>query len=1419
MIDKIQRTDPYNRPPRVQDTFNSIDIDMPAPPNEPDEITRSLLMSLLPMSSFLVMGLFYALVFGRGTGLGWLYALPMLGIAIFTFIVSYITFGQQKYEQKRRWLKQQRDYHRLLDKKEARLLAGRDLQNSLLIQKFPPPHTLLQRVKSQEITIWERRQEDADFLCLRLGIGEIYSKINIKQPDPDLNSKHIRRAFNIYVDYRKIPDAPVIVDLQKIGSLALVGNRNYTMPVMLSLIAQVTTLNSPEDLHLYMFSSKPYYQTWKWMRWLPHTNENHIGGQPTFMAFDDDKSRDLLLSIASLSESENYNDKSTDIRLGHPILMFFDNETGVREDISFNKIVEVGKNIGAYSIFLCEKLEDVPSHCHGIVEVDASGFVFSETGEARNKLSGRADRVALIEVDNLAHRLLPLTIQSLGRNFRIPSRVNFLQLYDVEKVDQLNIERHWFDIDEKDGIFPLEIRLGRENFTKPLSINLSENKDGPHGLIAGTTGSGKSELLQTLVASLALKHHPFLLNFLLIDFKGGSAFGDLENIPHVVGLVSNLDKMSASRALEALNTEVLNRQHFLQKIGVKNVIDYHKELIADGRLLDSSTKRLPHLFVIVDEFAQMASEMPAFLERLKEISRLGRSLGIHLVLATQRPAGVVTDEMRANLNFRISLRVQTIDDSRDLLRRPDAAYLPPDLPGRAYFQIGDGGGMKQFQVARVGAEYQSEDKAKKYYLYKVDYENVIRVGEGGIPEEDTSKNKKTMTIAKALAENFLSIYDAHKYKPLEKILLPQLKLEIDTEKYIFHFDTKDTWKSWWKKDWREKWVDFQEDEEIKGYKSENILRDFQVPVGILDSLKSHSQPPYFINFLNHGGHVLAVGGPQTGKTYFLQTLCYSIAYHYNPAQVHIYILSFAGRELEILADLPHIGSVIDGSDVERTRRLIYHLNNEIEYRKKKFFEKRAKDLADFNSMIGREDQLPYLCIMIDNFGELRNLNYDKEFAEIEKLMKISRVYGLHFVLTALQGNDVSRLSNLIQQRIAFNLAEQSDYFLLVGRPGALAFDLLPKGRCYVNVSDPPLLCQIGLPPNKNDGLDLLIKEMNQEWVEKDSLPIPIEILRNITLSELLKKSPSDAKNMSGVVGIDGNTLKPYMLDWKTGVMHYLVGGPTQSGRTSLLHTFVLGLAYNYSPEQLKIVLVDGTRSLEELDVLPHVIERVIEDEGFVRNVANLQIELKNRRSQVNEGKKKERTEAKKWPELLFVIDDYDLTSEAFGINELILSKLGRHARQDADLGFHFLISALPENISRAGPLIKQIRLARAGISLANVDTLDALGGRATLMMRNEDLPQGRGYSFARSTIKLVQFAFPDVDAYSLVAKLWDKKYKRAKWDQEATNEQIDLVRKESVPVSQKTEFESSNSKSYIDIEKAVIEYKKQQERIGKISGS
>ncbi len=1432
MAETILQANPYNRPPREQPVFQPVDIEIPPPPGRQEEQARSVLLTLLPMSSFLMMGVFYGLIYaisGRGAGgSSLLFTLPMVLMGLFMVGISLVVYGEQKHQQKLRQVRQLRDYHRQLDKKESRLLAAETLQKWTLNERFPAPDALEAQVQRLETSLWERRPDDVDFLSLRLGTGAVRSIVSIRPPDPDAEVGDaslrpvLRRAFGLYTHYRDLPLAPVAVSLRDTGTLGLVGPRNDRLGLAFWLVAQLTALHAPQDVQVYLFSAQQYYQRWQWLRWLPHVSSAMTAGRPAYMAFTVKASQELVSNLSRRLDERAEPKEGTVPEMMPHIVVVLDGDSGVREEPVFARLLNEGARLNASAIILGETLESLPSDCRGVVELVSRGrFRYWTTGAEAVKLSGEPETLGLGVVDNLAHRLVGVGVQVANQSGQIPAQVNLLQTYQVQTLAELLIERHWQRLPEKDGLLPFPVPLGNVREMSPLVLHLAENRDGPHGIVAGTTGSGKSELLQTLVTAMAIEHHPYFLNFLLIDFKGASAFGAFRGLPHTVGMISNLDRASALRALEAIKAENLRRQQFLQDRGVEDILEYHEELAEKG--LSAGWEPLPHLFIIIDEFAQLAKEMPDFMPELMGLLRVGRSLGLHLVLATQRPAGVVNDEMRSNLNFRICLRVQTIDDSRDMLRRPDAALLPHTLPGRAYFQVGDSGMPRQFQTARVGVEYaETSDRDAEIIddpIYEVDLEELNLLYQ---PEKPARKKpeagQKKLKIHEKLVEEMRGLYEAlalaHNLRRPDPILLDPLPAELPLrelfERRPAAAGAEDEPRERWRKLGPGGWNG-------TGWEDHPAGRGLRVEVGRLDDLARRQQPPLYVDFQGkHGGHLLVLGASQSGKTMFLRTLVHGLAYQYAPDQVHVYILSFAGRSLEPLKGFPQVGDVIFGNEMERIQRLIRYLSNTLEQRKVLLGNLGVDNLADYNArclsarcLSARcpDQALPAIVVMIDNFGELRDSFYLNELEEITRLIENGRSFGIYFVMTILQLDAVPyKIMNLIEQRAALNLTEKTDYLTFVGRPYSLEFGALPPGR-GLWAGAPPLHFQaafIAEPvedaddaspdrPKEAGWSSGLMSSMQANWGDRAGGPAQIKILpTRVNLSALVPRRAKGELPGAGrrlPVGLNFDTLEPFTLQWGEDCWHLLAGGPSQSGRTSLLHTLALSVIARYSPAEAWIVLVDGTQgSLRRLAAYPHVLAWISNEEDLATNIAFLEEELKYRREVAGQ------PEADHFPEIFFIIDDYDLTTEAISIPKTFLSMIGKTIRRDSNLGFHFLLSNIAQNLGRdSDPLIRQLKLLRSGISLGNVEALEALGGRATTAMRRQELPEGRGYFLNSKQTRLVQFAYPDDETYDWLAEFYAG-VPRVGWQREPSAEVVQNIEQ----VAQQPAADASWSGEWLD---------------------
>jgi S-DNA-T family DNA segregation ATPase FtsK/SpoIIIE len=1397
-------------------------MEIPAPPPVEQERTPGWLMTILPMMSILFMGGFYLLIAAVNPSAGsrsWLMALPMVGIGFLTIIVSLVVSSTQRYEQKMQRIRQTRDYQRLLDKKEARLLAGNSLQFDWMMQNFPDPATLIRMVQDLDLRIWERRPEDADFMAVRLGRGRAPGLIKIQAPDPDVDSAFIRRAFGIYTHYRELPNAPVVVSLQEARTIGVVGPRDQTLPMVYSLLMQLVAFHAPEDLRLYILAPEQHYKQWQWARWLPHVSDSIAGGKPTFMAFGMEAERGLLSALSKqMDERRDTNDqaKKTDITSGPFSLLVFDQYADVKDEAGFNLLLRESRSLRSATLVLCDTLEDVPSDCQAVLEVNQRSFRFSRTGvrfpEAEFPLSefpvqrGIPDLQSEAKADNLARRLRPIVQRTSNQSSRIPSSVNLLGVYGINRVENFDLPKLWSRI-PREGILPYPIQIGMESYVQPLSINLAENQDGPHGIIAGTTGSGKSELLQSLVAALALEHHPYYVNFLLIDFKGKSTFGIFEKLPHTVGMVSNLDKAGAQRALEAIRAENLRRQQVLAKKGLEDVTAYYQEISRMGSL-PPSWEPLPHLFIIVDEFAELVKDMPDFLKELVATVRVGRSLGLHLILATQRPAGVVTDDMRANLNFRISLRVQTMDDSRDMLRRPDAAFIPSHQPGRAYFQIGDGGVARQFQCARVGVEYipmeqeevsSAENSTRAKLVYWLDGEQKTLISE---PQKKESRDKKPTLLSELMIEQmctYWAILKQQGYQQPQQILLEPLPNpnEVVLSKRLLLPQVMEKVHVSWRAE-QGRW------EQVSG-------ENYYIPVGRIDDLANRAQPPLLIDLSAKGGHWLVIGAQAMGKTFFLRSLVLSATQCLPPSLLHVYIISFAGKSLDPLMDLPHVGDVVHSNEQERLGRLLRFLREQLELRKNQLAVERKDEWFEYNQAMLAKDAtpLPLLLVLIDNFAELRDTSYEAELGEVEKIMRDGRAYGIYFIVTALQSSAIPfKLMNLLDHRMVLYMTEKNEYAMILGRSG-LDVEPLP-GRGLLNTI-PPTQFQIAAP----------LSELGEDYVGELSssfagaarsylLPSKIRTLpTRINLSDLScdLRAPAEL-GLPVLVGREGLHLDPLWLDLLETGSSCLVSGPSGSGRTSLLHTLVLSAVSCYSPDQLRIVLFDGSQgSLEGLKNLPHVLDWVIDEDRFKFNVLCLKKELQRRKQELGP----ERNDGR-FPHLLFVVDDYDMTREAYNIPDELLQQLGRFIRQERRHGFGMWLSGIPQSFSSGDPLIKAMKLGRSGIALATGDAVESVGGRATSAMHRDNLIEGRGYLVLRGSAQMAQFAYPDEAMRKAVRDKW-RSYSNVVWellpeDQDLSFQESD--RKERSSTSLTGSWEDFFDVSMDDLTREYSDLRKQQ---------
>lgn len=1295
----IDRAQPFHRPPRQQwPSVETVTIDAPPLPEPPIQAEMHWVLVLAPLMGFFAMALFYV---ARGGATSPVAVLPLALLAVVSIFTTVMLQRWRSTAWKQAFAARRRDYERAVDARRARLEALRMATLAYHAHLYPSPKQLVQRGLQPDERLWERRATDPDFMQVRVGTGAAYLPVQWRATSDEFERDPTLLA--LVENYRWLDEAPITAALAEVGSLAVVGRRRQALGTAYAIIAQAALFHAPQDLHIAVIAPPDAATDWAWAYWLPHARQDeHLP-----LAFDAATNRRVMGYLGQWLDAR----RAFSHQQPH-LLLIVDEPQTLDTDAAFSDLLRLGAQVGVSVLCVTSSYSQVPGDCTAQMLINADHTFRYRVG-SHEQQGTVGDALSRRDVELVARVLAPITLADTRQLVQIPDRVDFMSLYSVQTTADLArlIATRW---ERAGGTLPRPVPIGRETLLNETFLMLSEDAHGPHGMLAGTTGAGKSELLQSLVCALAVEHDPRDLTLLLIDFKGGSTFNVFAPLPHTVGLVTNLEPSEVRRMLEALRSEVEQRQQFLKAQGLRDIQQYYRQHAMDP------ARALPHLVIVVDEFAQLAREMPDFLSELVKTAQIGRSLGLHLILGTQSPMDVITDELNANLQFRICLRVQNADASRAMLRRPDAAYLPVGKPGRAYLQVGERGLFKQFQAAYSGGLYQvgaARAPATLRVIQPVD--GTAHVLIGAAPSDDSAPS-----VAHAVVETVAQVYRQRRLPAVRPLLLPTLPTKARlTELHARLTGGFDGYR----------WLPVRD-------QAGQMVAVGSAPIGLVDDLAGRTQRPLWIH-LNHqqgaqtDGHLLIVGAPATGKTTLMRTLALSLAALHPPEALHLYFLSFTGSSLNLLGSLPHAEQVVIGTQTERVRRLFG----------------RFVSALDQRLVHGAAGQ-PHLVLFIDQYEQFRDAYRDAHGADLERLINEGRAVNVYVVLSASTIHALpDRLRAMIQQRVAFQQANPSDYALVVGRLQVEDARHLPPGRCYVNAPQ-PLLAQVYLPvlnptvaltePAINDALVESVAALRVPYVRSgvQQAPLPLsELPQRLNLAAL--PTDHDQRLVTTLGLIDDDTLSPYRLDWRDDGTHFVVVGAPASGKTNLLHLAALRAAELLPPSRLRLVLIDlNQRSLRALEPLKHTLARVTEL-GELRGLAD----------QLAGALATAQQQGESAAATVVLIDDYDLLADALLVDLDLANRLRHLVRYYGDVPFHVWAAGSLDRASDA--FIKQLLLRRSGFGLMHRDALQRLNLR-TAHLPAETMPPGRAFVPRVGGVDIVQLALvQDVPAH--VARLND----------------------------------------------------------------
>jgi DNA segregation ATPase FtsK/SpoIIIE-like protein len=1022
-------------------------------------------------------------------------------------------------------------------------------------------------------------------------------------------------------------------------------------------------------------------------------------------------------------------------------------------------------------------LDDVPGR--GLINIEGQPLEFHV---AMPVIEGEKDPYAV-----LAERMEKAWTSIGGKRpaAELPRSLTFLDMYSimlgkrVDRIGDIPITDFWKDSMKPENQEWLRSSLGliSSREVRDLIFSAKAGGDGVHGMIAGTTGSGKSELLLTLVASMAMRYDPRIVNFVLVDFKGGAAFEPFKKLPHVVDIATNLQGNAVERIFIAMKAELDRRAKLLADARVGDLVEYRKKVIPKLKKGDKLPDTFPHLFIIVDEFAEMIMLNPEYKAQFESITRLGRAFGATLILATQRPAGMVTDQMRANMKFRICLRVETADDSKELLKRSDAATLPA-LGGRGYIQVG-GGPLIELQAAWAGADYVDDGNDPTYKTAEMLDALDLNV--------DNQPGIMIDWIVGALGAEAKRQKIPRQLKPWPDPLPDVLPLDLPIDGSYLEGSKPgqeavlDPLVARWMKyrSGRPLWKEVDWSNPIP------MLAN----VGVIDNPYQSKQKLMSIDLASDP--LIAFGAAGRGKTTFLKTLIVSLAASLSPEDLHIYVLDFGRGGLKPLRAMPHIGGIVDANEAERVERLMRMVRHIIDDRQQKLA---TYDSVEEYNAANPKDTLPAVLVVIDDVSEFKE-TYDEYLLDLVNLIRDGRSFGVYFALTGgVVGDAPSRLFSVLGQRVTFTQLDPTDYSMIVGR-GWININDVPGRGLMVDTVDgkpQPLEFHTAVPGGDAAGetYRTLSQNMAKAWANyieetpaaADKRASTIEVLAEaINLADVLPAMGKGAEPLAVPLGINDLDRLPTQIELQAKGPHWLVLGPPMTGKTTTLRSFVLALAHCYTPDRVAMVLVDpsdparrfftyGASEGNSLEDLPHVLATVTNAEELDQVVKRLHAEYSEPIQKVLKGKAKGYVAQDNKKRAIFVImdhyDDVDLLNSS-GLGTLGLSEVGKGQNLHIVIG-----GSLDITRDSSDKLRRRAESSRYTLVLQDYEAVRYMGVRGDLTV-NKEIPAGRGFLVKAIQASMTQICLPFIETTNgkspeeqlggIIGGIKKKYRKKARW--------------------------------------------------------
>jgi DNA segregation ATPase FtsK/SpoIIIE, S-DNA-T family len=1231
--------------------------------------------------------------------------------------------GRGKGERKIKLNGLRRDYLRYLGQVRGRVRRIAAAQREALEWVSPDPRALPALLIDPELRrIWERRPSGDDFAKVRIGTGTHRLAVHLVPPDTkpveDLDPLCAGALRRFVRAHGSVPGLPVGISLRTFARIAPAGEPDAVYGMLRAMIAQLAVFHSPDDLRICVCASRDRMGWWQWIKWLPHNMhpaDVDAAGPVRLMApslpqleamlgtdfagrapFSSGRSAALPLHVVIVDGG----DRIADARLG---------SDGVEGAV----IIDLTPPPATAPVTAA-----VPTLRLHVTSAGTEMLARDRTGAEVRTPIGAPDALSLTESDALARQLAPMR-PGVGGPAEDPlaADTTLTSLLGIPSPLGLDVATLWRPRVPRNR---LRVPIGSDSDGQPVELDIKESAQGgmgPHGLVIGATGSGKSELLRTLVLGLALTHPSDVLNFVLVDFKGGATFLGLDKLTHVSAVITNLagELPLVDRMRDALNGELVRRQELLRSAGnYASLRDYTR-----AREERADLPPVPTLFVVIDEFSELLSARPEFIDLFVMIGRLGRSLGVHLLLASQRLEEGKLRGLDTHLSYRIGLRTFSASESRVVLGVPDAYELPPQ-PGSGYLKF-DVGPMTRFKAAYVsGPAAVGPARAPRRRARPA----IVPYGPAYIPPEHAEE----ALPEEARAESVDSLLDAVVAQlaghgpAAHQIWLPPLDVPPALDQLLPPLAITQRY----------------------GYTVENteVRGKLRAVTGIVDRPFDQRRDPMWADLSAAAGHAAVVGAPRSGKSTMLRTLICSLALLHTPQEVQFYCLDFGGGSLAALAGLPHVGGVATRLDATRARRTVAEVQSLLTRREREFAEQRIESISAYRRMRASGeiagDGFGDVFLVVDGWLTLR-----QDFEQLEEAISAIAArglgYGVHVVAATGKWSEFRpAIRDLFGTRLELRLGDpyesEIDRRLAANVPEASPGRGITRDGMHFLTALPRIDSQPGVD-SLADGVRKLTETVAAAWPGE---PAPqVRLLPDVLPVAALPGAAQTGPRIP--FGVDESTLSPVLLDFSADA-HFVVFGDTECGKSNLLRLIAESVVDRYTPDQARLIFIDYRRSLLDSAESEHRIGYAASSAAAAPLINDVREALVQRLPPPDLTPQQLRSRS--WWEgsdLFLVVDDYDLVAGA--TNPLLpLADLVSQAR---DIGLHLVLARSAGGAGRAmfDPIIQRAReMGSPGMIMSGSKDEGALLGG----VKPQAQPPGRGFFVERRTgSRLVQVALLD----------------------------------------------------------------------------